>query len=70
MQIELKPLKYWHVREFLLSYSPEDLLRVYGIVDGIPLYLKQFRDGRDFLENVERILLRKESRSTPRRSFF
>ncbi|WP_456369201.1 hypothetical protein [Thermococcus sp.] len=46
------------------------MLRAYRVVDGIPLYLKQFRDGRDFWENVERILLRKESRSTPRRSFF
>ncbi len=61
MQIELKPLKYWHVRELLPSYSPENLLRVYGVVDGIPLYLRQFMDGRTFWENVERVVLRKES---------
>ncbi|MDI3476282.1 MAG: uncharacterized protein PWQ95_2010 [Thermococcaceae archaeon] len=61
MQIELKPLRYWHVREFLPSYSEEDLMRVYGAVDGIPLYLRQFRDELSFWENLKNLMLRKES---------
>ncbi len=61
MQLEVKPLKYWHLKEFLPSYSPEDLLRVYGVADGIPLYLNQFNEKLTFWENVERLFLRKES---------
>ncbi len=60
MQIEVKPLKYWHVPEFLPNCSAEDWLRVYGVADGIPLYLNQF-DAGPFWENVERLFLRKES---------
>ena len=61
MQLDVKPLKYWHVREFLPHYSPEDLMRVYGVVDGIPAYLRQFDERLSFWENVERLFLRKES---------
>ncbi|ACS34077.1 ATP-binding protein [Thermococcus gammatolerans] len=61
MQIDLKPLRYWHVPEFLPGYSPEDWMRVYGVADGIPLYLKQFDGSSSFWENVGRLFLRKES---------
>ena len=60
MQIEVKPLKYWHVPEFLPGCSAEDWLRVYGVADGIPSYLGQF-DAGPFWKNVERLFLRKES---------
>ncbi|QDA31902.1 ATP-binding protein [Thermococcus indicus] len=61
MQLDVKPLKYWHVGEFLKGYSPEDLLRVYGVTDGIPAYLRQFDERLPFWENVERLFTRKES---------
>ena len=61
MQLDVKPLRYWHVGEFLLEYSPEDWMRVYGAADGIPAYLRQFDGKLSFWENVERLFLRKES---------
>ena len=61
MQLDVKPLRYWHVREFLPDYSPEDWLRAYGVADGIPAYLRQFDGKLSFWENVERLFLRKES---------
>ncbi|ASJ12780.1 ATP-binding protein [Thermococcus thioreducens] len=61
MQLDVKPLRYWHVGEFLQGYSPEDWLRVYGVTDGIPAYLRQFDERLSFWENVERLFLQKES---------
>ncbi|NJE62464.1 ATP-binding protein [Thermococcus sp. 21S7] len=61
MQLDVTPLRYWHVPEFLPAYSPENWMRVYGVADGIPLYLNQFDGNSSFWENVERLFLRKES---------
>ena len=61
MQLEVKPLRYWHLQEFLPGHGYENLLRIYGVTDGIPLYLKQFDENLSFWENVEKLLLRKES---------
>ncbi|AMM55017.1 ATP-binding protein [Pyrococcus kukulkanii] len=61
IQIKLRPLKYFHVKEFFPKYSEEDAIRVYGVVDGIPLYLKQFTDELSFWDNIRYNFLRKES---------
>ena len=60
MQLDVKPMKYWHIKEFLPHYSPREWMMVYGVADGIPLYLNQF-DEAPFWENVGRLFLRKES---------
>lgn len=61
MQLDVTPLKYWHVPEFLPAYSTETWMMVYGVADGIPLYLNQFDGNSSFWENVGRLFLRKES---------
>jgi len=51
-QIHLLPMSYRDAAEFVPGYSPEDKLRVYGIVGGIPMYLARFQDGRSLAGNV------------------
>ena len=45
LSIKLEPLKFFHLREFFSEKSWEELVRIYGITDGIPAYIKevQFR---------------------------
>ncbi|ALM75250.1 ATP-binding protein [Thermococcus barophilus] len=45
LSIKLEPLKFFHLREFFPEKSWEELVRIYGITDGIPAYIKevQFR---------------------------
>ena len=78
-QLQLQPLKFKHIGRFL-PYSTEDLVKVYGVTDGVPLYLLKFNPGLDFeanlKENVFRvgkflyqeaeILLKQELRETAR----
>ena len=47
------------LREFLPRYGLEDLVRVYGAVGGVPLYLNLVDDELGFYENVERLFLSK-----------
>ncbi|MEA3559443.1 MAG: ATP-binding protein [Candidatus Thermoplasmatota archaeon] len=56
-QIKLEPLKFKYLKEFLPEYSFEDLVRVFGMCGGVPLYLKQFDPERDLWENVENVFL-------------
>ncbi len=45
LSIKLEPLSFLHLKEFFPEKSWEDLVRIYGITDGIPAYIKevQFR---------------------------
>lgn len=56
-QIKLQSLKFRYLRDFLPDYSFEDLVRVYGMCGGVPLYLKQFDPSLDIWDNVEKIFL-------------
>lgn len=78
-QLQLQPLKFKHLGRFL-PYSMEDLVKVYGVTDGVPLYLLKFDSGLDFEENLKEnvfrvgkflyqeaeILLKQELRETAR----
>ena len=78
-QLQLQPLKFEYLRDFL-PYSKEELVKVYGITDGIPLYILKFDPGSNFEENVKEnvfrvgkflyqeaeILLKEELRETAR----
>ncbi|AAL81004.1 ATP-binding protein [Pyrococcus furiosus DSM 3638] len=50
-------LPFWSLREFFPSYSTEDIVKVYGVLGGIPAYLLQFDPEKSFDENVvEKVL--------------
>ncbi len=53
-QIKLSTLRFFHLREAFPRYSWEDLVKVYGTIDGIPAYLQYFGDSMSVEENIER----------------
>jgi AAA+ ATPase superfamily predicted ATPase len=61
MQLRLDRLRWEDLRGFFPAYSTEQLIEAYSVLDGIPLYLKQFSGTLGVLENIERNLLRKEA---------
>jgi len=61
MQLRVGALRWRDVAGFLPAYSTEQLIEAYSVLDGIPLYLKQFSDGRGVLENVRECCLRKDA---------
>jgi len=50
-QLQLQPLKFKHLGKFL-DYPIEELVRVYAVTDGVPLYLMKFDSGLNFEENL------------------
>ncbi len=60
-QIKLEPLKFWDIKEFFPHYDFEELLKVYGTLDGIPQYLLLFSSNITFRENMIRNCLTKSS---------
>jgi AAA+ ATPase superfamily predicted ATPase len=56
-QIKLNPLNFESLHEFLPNYSFEDLVRVYGITGGVPMYILQFDNNKTFWKNVLESLL-------------
>lgn len=56
-QWHLTEIPFFHIREFLPGYTPEDLIKVWGVVGGVPAYLLQFDPEKSFDENVlEKVL--------------
>ncbi|NJF24814.1 ATP-binding protein [Thermococcus sp. Bubb.Bath] len=56
-QWRVDELPFWSLREFFPDYSAEDLVKVYGVLGGIPAYLIRFDPEKSFDENViERVL--------------
>ena len=60
-QLEINPLEIWDIKKFLPSYSIDDLIRVYGCADGIPLYINCFSDGLPFWSNLRNNFLKRDS---------
>ncbi|MFA4700454.1 ATP-binding protein [Pyrococcus kukulkanii] len=60
-QMKLSPLSFFHLREAFPKYSWEDLVKVYGVIDGIPAYLQYFDDSLPVEENIERNFYNKVS---------
>nr|CAA70312.1 hypothetical protein [Thermococcus sp.] len=54
ISVKVKPLEFRHVGEFFPGYSPEELVRAYGVLDGIPEYLLRFDPSQSVEENVIR----------------
>ncbi len=51
-QIKLTPLRFKHLTKFFPDYSLEELIKVYGVCDGIPAYLQQFDPELNFTDNL------------------
>jgi len=58
-QIQLQPLSFAESRLFFPEWTAEDQLGAYGILGGIPQYLRQFDPDRTIADNVRERLLEK-----------
>jgi len=54
-------LKFGDSVKFHPSYSLEEKVEAFSILDGIPLYLKQFDDGKPIIENIREKIIEKGS---------
>ena len=60
-QLEVAPMDIWDAVEMLKGFSKEDALKVYGMVGGIPLYLKMFDSGISVQDNIRRLFFDESS---------
>jgi len=58
-QILLQALKIHDIHSFFPGYSFEDIVRIYGVCDGIPAYLQKLDPNLSFIENIEKRILNK-----------
>jgi AAA+ ATPase superfamily predicted ATPase len=56
-QWQVGPLAVHDIARFFPAYSPEDVIRTYGIVGGMPAYVTQFDPEAPLAENVIRHIL-------------
>ena len=56
-QLELRPFDYFESRRFFPGLDAATCALLYGMVGGIPLYLRQFDPGAPLEENVARVFL-------------
>jgi AAA+ ATPase superfamily predicted ATPase len=55
--LHLKPLRYGDAAAFFPGWSPEDQVRAYAVVGGVPFYLLQFDPGRSLDWNIRQNVL-------------
>ena len=60
-QMELRPFDFFEARQFFPGMDPVEAACLYGMVGGVPLYLRQFGEGLSLEENVERAFLSPDS---------
>lgn len=56
-QWQLQPLTFWNARLLLPGYQPEDLVRAYAVLGGIPAYLCQIDSHQPLLTNIAENIL-------------
>ena len=56
-QLEIAPFDFFDSLRFLEGMAPTDAAQAYGMVGGIPLYLRQFDGSLDLAENIGRVFL-------------
>ena len=52
--LKIEPFTYYEAKEFFPNYTNEEVLIVYSILGGIPLYLSLFDDTKSIKENIIR----------------
>lgn len=60
-QLEVSPMDIWDAMKLLEGFSDEDAMRIYGMVGGIPLYLRMFRPEETLEDNVRRLFFEETS---------
>jgi len=58
-QWNVRPMPVRSLREFLPDYKPEDLVRVFSVLDTIPAYLAKFSPGAGLGQNIRDKVLSK-----------
>ena len=61
MQLRVDRLRWEDAGGFFPKYTTEQLIEAYSVLDGIPLYLKQFSQELGVSENIEQNYLRKDA---------
>ena len=56
-QLELKPFDFFESRAFFPDVDPVAVANVYGMVGGVPLYLRQFDAAASLEHNIETVFL-------------
>jgi AAA+ ATPase superfamily predicted ATPase len=56
-QWQLQPLSFWDARRLLPGFAPDDGVRAFAVLGGVPAYLRQFDDTLPLVENIERRIL-------------
>ena len=57
-QFLIKPFGFKELKEFFPSKSFEEILSIYGVVGGTPLYLNKFH-GKNYIDAIEKEILKK-----------
>lgn len=60
LRFDLQPLDYYEAGKFVPGWSPEDRIRAYAVVGGIPEYLRHLDDDRTLRWNIERLAFEPE----------
>ncbi|ASJ16447.1 hypothetical protein A3L04_04840 [Thermococcus chitonophagus] len=55
LSIKLRPLKFFHLKEFFPEKSWEELVRIFGITDGIPAYIEEVKFRLESGEKLEEV---------------
>ncbi|WP_371731561.1 ATP-binding protein [Thermococcus sp. MV11] len=53
-QLKLKPLNFFHVREYFKNAPIETVVRIYSVTGGVPMYFRLF-EGKNFEEELLRV---------------
>ncbi len=56
-QIKVETLKFIHMAQFFPAKDPEELVRIYGCLGGVPAYLNKFESDLSFMGNVDKNIL-------------
>lgn len=55
LSMKLQPLSFFHLREFFPEKKWEELVRIYGITDGIPAYIREVQYRLNAGEDLEEV---------------
>lgn len=60
-QLQVEPLTFSALRDFLPGYSTAERVAVHAIAGGIPAYLEQFDDAESIGANIQRLFMQRAS---------